>query len=285
MGALAMRNIKLTIAYDGTDFNGWQAQPGQPTIQGALVDVLEKLTGHRLVIHAAGRTDAGVHAAGQVVNFKTQSELAPEEFQRAFNALLTPAIRVYAAEEVGPDFHARWNALAKTYQYRIYRGRVASPFLWKYVHHDPFELNFEAMAKAARLFTGEHDFSTFAASSGSEEDDRERTTVRTIYQSEWVRVSRALSGDGPIGEPGEEWVYTVRGKSFLRHMVRKMVGTLIEAGRGKLAPDDLPKLIAMRDRSKSGMTAPAQGLCLESVEYPDPANSLAAKEKYKEALK
>jgi tRNA pseudouridine38-40 synthase len=280
-----MRNIKLTIAYDGTDFNGWQAQPGQPTIQGALGDVLEKLTQLRSVIHAAGRTDAGVHAAGQVVNFKTQSELASEEFQRAFNALLPPAIRVYAAEEVGPDFHARWNALAKTYRYRIYRGRVVPPLLWRYVHHDPFELNFEAMAAAARLFTGESDFSTFAASSGSEEDDRERTTVRTIYQSEWARVSRTRSAGVPIEGFGEEWIYAVRGKSFLRHMVRKMVGTLIEVGRGKLAPDDLPKLIAMRDRSKSGMTAPAQGLCLESVEYPDPANSLAAMEKCKEALK
>ena len=275
-----MRNIKLTIAYDGTDFNGWQAQPGQPTVQGTLGDVLEKLAQQRLMIHAAGRTDAGVHAAGQVVNFKTQSELAPEEFQRAFNALLPPSIRVNAAEEVGPDFHARWNALAKTYQYRIYRGRVAPPFVWRYVHHDPSDLNFDVMAKAARLLIGEHDFSTFAASTGSEEDDRERTTVRTIYQSEWARAGTS-SGDASA----EEWVYTVRGRSFLRHMVRKIVGTLVDVGRGKLALEDVPRLIAMRDRSKSGMTMPAQGLCLESVEYPDPANSLAAKEKCKEALK
>jgi len=276
-----MRNIKLTIAYDGTDFSGWQAQPGQPTVQGALTDELEKLTQRRLMIHAAGRTDAGVHAAAQVVNFKTQAELAPEEFQRAFNALLPPTIRVNAAEEVGPDFHARWNALAKRYQYRIYRGLVVPPFVWKYVHHDAFELNFDAMAEAARLFLGEHDFSTFAASSGSEEDDRERTTVRTIYQSEWSRVPASSSAN----PDAEEWVYIVRGRSFLRHMVRKMAGTLVEVGRGKLAPDDVPKLLALRDRSKSGMTMPAQGLCLESVEYPDPANSLAAKEKYREALK
>jgi tRNA pseudouridine38-40 synthase len=274
-----MRNIKLTIAYDGTDFNGWQSQPGQPTIQGALADVLEKLTARRLTIHAAGRTDAGVHAAGQVVNFKTHSELSPEEFQRAFNALLPPSIRVQAAEEVGPDFHARWDALAKTYRYRIFRERVVSPFLWRYVFHDSFELDFDAMADAARLFAGEHDFSTFAASSGSEEDDRERTTVRAIYQSEWSRIPAAASRDGS----GEEWVYTVRGKSFLRHMVRKMVGTMLDIGRGRLAAQGVPNLIDLRDRSKSGMTAPAQGLCLESVEYPDPANSLAAKEKYREA--
>jgi tRNA pseudouridine38-40 synthase len=274
-----MRNIKLTIAYDGTEFNGWQAQPGQPTIQGTLVDVLEKLTQRRLPIHAAGRTDAGVHAAGQVVNFKTQSELAPEEFQRAFNALLPASIRVNAAEEVGPDFHARWNALAKTYRYRIFRGPVVSPFLWRYVVHDTFELNFEAMAEAARHFAGEHDFSTFAASSGSDEDDRERTTVRTIYHSEWSRIPSPAPGEGS----GEEWVYVVRGKSFLRHMVRKMVGTMMDVGRGRLSPNAIPGLIALRDRARSGTTAPAQGLCLEAVEYPDPANSLAARESYREA--
>jgi tRNA pseudouridine38-40 synthase len=269
-----MRNIKFTIAYDGTDFNGWQAQPGQPTVQGTLADVLEKLTQIRPMIYAAGRTDAGVHAAGQVVNFKTQSALDAEEFQRACNALLPPSIRVNAAQEVGPDFHSRWDALAKTYRYRIFRGRVVPPFLWKYVQHDPFELNFDAMAAAARVFAGEHDFTTFAASTGSEEDDRERTTVRTIYESEWVRAPVANSHGA-----GEEWVYVVRGRSFLRHMVRKMAGTLVDVGRGKLAPEDLPKLIAMRDRSKSGTTMPAQGLCLESVEYPDPANSLAVEEK------
>ncbi|HWX38799.1 MAG TPA: tRNA pseudouridine(38-40) synthase TruA [Candidatus Sulfotelmatobacter sp.] len=273
-----MRNIKLTIAYDGTDFNGWQVQPGQPTIQGALMDVLEKLTQHRQMIQAAGRTDAGVHAAAQVVNFKTQSELTAEDFQRAFNALLPHAIRVNAAEEVGPDFHSRWDALAKTYRYRIFRGRIVPPFVWRYVHYDPFELDFDAMAGAARLFTGEHDFSTFAASTGSDEDDRDRTTVRTIYRSEWVRVPAASSNDAST----DEWVYVVRGKSFMRHMVRKLVGTLVEVGRGKLTPEDVPKLIAMRDRAKSGTTMPAQGLCLESVEYPDPANSLAAKEKVRE---
>ena len=274
-----MRNIKLTIAYDGTDFSGWQSQPGQRTVQGTLTDILEKLTQRRLMIHAAGRTDAGVHAAGQVVNFKTQSEMPAEEFQRAFNALLPPSIRVNAAEEVGPDFHARWEALAKTYRYRIFRGRVVPPFLWRYVVQDSLELDFGAMDAAARQFTGEHDFSTFAASSGSEEDDRERTTVRTIYESEWTRTPAEPGRD----DSGEEWVYGVRGRSFLRHMVRKLVGTMIEIGRGRLAPEDVLKLIDLRDRSKSGMTAPAQGLCLESVEYPDPAHSLAGRERYREA--
>jgi len=265
-----MRNIKFTIAYDGTDFSGWQAQPGQSTVQGALTDVLEKLTQRRLTICAAGRTDAGVHAAGQVVNFKTQSPLTAEEFQRAFNALLPPSIRVNAAEEVSPDFHSRWDALAKTYRYRIFRGRVVPPFLWKYVQHDPHDLNFDAMAEAARFFVGEHDFTSFAASTGSEEDDRERTTIRTIYRSELLRTQNANSHHAD-----EEWVYVVRGKSFMRHMVRKIVGTLVDAGRGKLVPADLPEMFALRDRSKSGATMPPHGLCLENVEYPDPENSLA----------
>src|SRR5579863_8710859 len=197
-----MRNIKLTIAYDGTDFSGWQAQPGQSTVQGALTDVLEKLTQRRLTIYAAGRTDAGVHAAGQVVNFKTQSPMNVEEFQHAFNSLLPPSIRVNAAEEVGPDFHSRWDALAKTYRYRIFRGRIVPPFLWRYVQHDPYELNFDAMAEAARLFVGEHDFTTFAASAGSEEDDRERWTVRTIYRFELQRAQAVNSH-----QSAEEWVY------------------------------------------------------------------------------
>lgn len=266
-----MRNIKCTIAYDGTDFRGWQAQPGQLTVQGQLTDVLEKLSQRRLMIYAAGRTDAGVHAAGQVVNFRTQLQLTTEEFKNACNALLPPSIRMNAAEEVSPDFHARGSALAKTYRYRIYRGPVVPPFLWKYVLHYPYELNFDAMSEAARLFTGEHDFTSFAASTGSEEDDLERKTIRTIYRSECLR----RPGSDP-DTPAEEWVYVVRGKSFMRHMVRKMVGTLIEIGRGKLAARDIPELFALRDRSKSGPTMPPHGLCLEHVEYPDPADSLGS---------
>ena len=270
-----MRNIKFTIAYDGTDFSGWQAQPGQTTVQGVLTEVLEKLTQRQLTIYAAGRTDAGVHAAGQVVNFRTQSPLTTGELQHAFNSLLPPSIRVNAAEEVGPDFHSRWDALAKTYRYRIFRGAVVPPFLWRYVQHDGRELDFAAMAEAAHHFIGQHDFTSFAASTGSEEDDRERTTIRTIYRSELLRVP---NGDPRAGT--EEWVYVVRGISFMRHMVRKMLGTLVEVGRGKLVPGDLPELIALRDRSKSGPTMPPQGLCLESVEYPDPANSLATSDEH-----
>jgi tRNA pseudouridine38-40 synthase len=270
-----MRNIKFTIAYNGTDFSGWQSQPGQATVQGALTEVLEKLTQKRMMICAAGRTDAGVHASGQVVNFKAQSAMTTEEFQRSFNALLPPTIRVNQAEEVSPDFHSRWDALAKTYRYRIFRGHVVPPFLWRYVQHDTYEMNFDAMVEAAGHFVGEHDFTSFAASTGSEEDDRERTTTRTIYRSELLRAQVPNSGSS-----SEEWIYVVRGKSFMRYMVRKMLGTLVEVGRGKLAPADLPELFALRDRSKSGATMPPHGLCLESVEYPDPANSLPSRDRH-----
>lgn len=252
-----MRNIKLILAYDGTDFHGWQIQPGRPTIQGAVTEVVRKITQERLTIHAAGRTDAGVHAVGQVAHFRTQSHLTAQEFQRALNALLPPAIRVVCAEEVGPDFHARWQAQAKTYRYRIFRGRVVPPFEWRYVLHYPFPLDVPAMIQAARRFEGEHDFTSFAASTGCEEEDRDRTPVRVIFSSEVIEAAEELS-------------YVVRGRSFLRYMVRKIVGTLIEVGKGKLAPDDIPRLFEMRDRSKSGATVPPHGLCLVSVEYPEP---------------
>jgi len=261
-----MRNIKLTLAYDGTDFHGWQVQPGQATIQGTMNDVVRKLTEEMLTVHGAGRTDAGVHALGQVAHFRTQSGLSAGELQRAFNALLPPSIRVLAAEEVGPDFHARWQALAKTYRYRIFRGRVVPPFEWRYVLHYPYPLDLAAMTAAARLFEGEQDFASFAASTGSEEEDRERTTVRKVFSSELL-----------VDEDAEAMSYVVRGRSFLRFMVRKMVGTLLDVGRGRLGPADIPARFEVRDRSRSGPTVPAHGLCLVSVEYPDPAASLQSR--------
>lgn len=262
-----MRNIKLIIAYDGSEFHGWQKQPGVRTIQGALVDAAVKITQERIVVHGASRTDTGVHALGQVANFKTQSQLAPAEFLRALNALLPPLIRVIAAEEMGQDFHARWFNLAKTYQYRIFRGRVLLPFDWRRVLHYPFPLDEAAMIEAARHFEGVHDFTSFAASSGSEEDDKDRVAERQIFRSEIVRAADR-----------DEIVFVVRGRSFLRYMVRKMVGTLIEVGRGKLAPADIPRLFELRDRSKSGPTVPPEGLYLVSIEYPDPTDSLARRE-------
>src|SRR6266705_5417748 len=181
-----MRHFKLTIAYDGTDFHGWQMQANKPTIQGEIVSVLQQLTQEKIILHGAGRTDAGVHALGQVASFRTQSGLSAQEFQRALNALLPPTIRIVGAEEVGPDFSARWSARSKIYRYRLYRGKVVPPMLWRYVLHYPFPLDVVKMRDAAARFVGSHDFASFAASTGSEEDDRERSTVREIYSTELV---------------------------------------------------------------------------------------------------
>jgi tRNA pseudouridine38-40 synthase len=249
-----MRHFKLTIAYDGTDFHGWQMQSEKSTIQGEIVSVLRRVTQEHIQLHGAGRTDAGVHALGQVASFKTQSSLSAPEFQRALNALLPPTIRIVCAEEVGPDFHARWSAIGKVYRYRIYRGKVVPPAIWHYVLHYPFPLDEDAMRIAASRFVGPHDFAAFAASTGSEDDDRERSTIREIYASDLAR-----------SDDGEELVFTVKGRSFLRYMVRKMAGTLLEVGRGRMVPDDILRLYQIKDRSKSGPTVPPQGLCMVEV--------------------
>jgi tRNA pseudouridine38-40 synthase len=207
----------------------------------------------------AGRTDAGVHALGQVGSFRTQSPLSALEFHRALNALLPPTIRIVAVEEMGPDFNARWSAKGKIYRYRIYRGKVVPPMLWRYVLHYPFPLDEDAMRDAAARFVGMHDFTSFAASTGSEDDDKERNMQREIFSTELKRT-----------EDGEELWFTVHGRSFLRYMVRKMVGTLLEVGRGRLAPEDIDKLYELRDRSKSGPTAPPQGLFMAMVEHDSP---------------
>lgn len=253
-----MRNIKLTLAYDGAKFHGWQMQPGLPTIQGALADAVQKITQERSAIHGASRTDTGVHALGQVASFKTRSTLSAQELQRALNALLPAEIRVMDAEEMGPDFHARWQAQGKTYHYRIFRGEVLPPFEYQRVLHYPYLLDEEAMLAAAKCFEGEHDFSSFAASSGSEETDKDRSPVRVICRSELERHPER-----------EEIVYIVAGKSFLRYMVRKIVGTLLDVGRGKLRAEDIPRLFEMKDRSASGPTAPPEGLYLVALKYPE----------------
>lgn len=260
-----MRNFKLTIAYDGSAFHGWQFQPGVPTIQGALNDAARKIAQERIVFHGASRTDAGVHALGQVAHFKTHANLNALEFQRALNALLPPAIRIVDAEEVGMEFHARWQSQAKTYRYRIWRGRVLPPFEYHRVLHHPWPLDEVAMIAAARQFEGQHDFTSFAASSGSEDDDRDRNMVREILSSEILRESGA-----------DEIAYLVRGRSFLRYMVRKIVGTLIEVGRGRIVPGEIPALFELRDRTRSGPTVPPDGLYLVGLEYPDPTHSLAS---------
>jgi tRNA pseudouridine38-40 synthase len=251
-----MRYFKLTIAYDGTDFHGWQMQGNKPTIQGEIVAVLRRLTQENIQLHGAGRTDAGVHALGQVGSFRTQSALSAAEFQRALNALLPQTIRIVDSEEIGPDFNARWSAKGKVYRYRLYRGKVVPPFAWRYVLHYPFPLDEDAMRDAAARFVGIHDFASFAASTGSEDDDKERNMQREIFATELKRT-----------DDGEELWFTVHGRSFLRYMVRKMVGTLLDVGRGKMVPDDIDRLYELKDRSKSGPTVPPQGLCMMYVEH------------------
>lgn len=254
-----MRNIKLTLAYDGAKFHGWQIQPGVATIQRSLTDAIRKITQEPVSIYGASRTDAGVHALGQVASFKTRSQLMAEELRRAMNALLPPEIRVVAAEEMGSDFHARWQAQEKTYHYRIFRGEVVSPFEYQRVLHYPYPLDEEAMSAAAKCFEGEHDFSSFTASSGSEETDKDRSPVRMIFRSELERHPEK-----------EEIIYVVTGKSFLRYMVRKIVGTLLEVGRGKLRVEDIAGVFEAQDRSRSGPTAPPEGLYLVGLKYPEP---------------
>ncbi len=250
-----MRNIRLILAYDGTDFRGWQRQPDAPTIQGCLEDALQKLTGAPAQVFGSGRTDAGVHALHQVANFHTASTIPCANFVKALNDLLPPTVRIKGADDVATAFHARYDVRCKTYRYRMVLTPVCSPLLWRFVWHYPYPLDRAQMAQAAGLFEGEHDFTSFAAADGQEEEDT-KSRVRVILRSRllWRPRSSML-------------VYEVTGKGFLRYMVRNIVGTLIEVGRGKLAPSDIPSILAARDRTQAGPTAPAQGLCLMNVEY------------------
>jgi tRNA pseudouridine38-40 synthase len=249
------RNLKITIAYDGYDFAGWQIQPDRPTIQGTLVSVIEHITGEKALPQGSGRTDAGVHARAQVASVSLQSPIPVANLRKALNDVLPPTIRVLSVEEVSPEFHARKSALAKTYEYRIYRGEICPPFLARYVYHHPYPLNESLMIEAAVVMSGEHDFTSFAAV------DPERKkhvvppdNVRTIYSSAWHRT-------------GKELIYTVRGNGFLHHMVRNLVGTFLMVGKGNLILDDLRRILEARDRSAASATAPASGLFLLGVEY------------------
>ena len=253
------RRIRITLAYDGTRFHGWQVQPGLPTIQGVLEEIIGGMEKQPVHVAGSGRTDAGVHALAQVAAFTLENPIPLPNFLRAVNRLLPPAIRVLSAEQVHPHFHPRFDALAKTYEYRIVRTPICAPFEWPWVYHHPYPLDEEAMMLAARSLEGEHDFTAYAAA-----DDRDaegKSKVRTIFAS---RLDRA----------GDRLVYRVRGSGFLKHMVRNIIGTLIEVGRGNLSPDALPGVSKFEAKypSKCGPTAPAKGLTLISVEYPQPAN-------------
>jgi tRNA pseudouridine38-40 synthase len=268
-----MSNWKLTLAYDGSAFNGWQIQPGLPTIQGTLQQAIATVTGTPItpatpLPQGSGRTDSGVHALGQVVSIALDAPIPPQNLLRALNSALPPAIRVLSADPVPDAFHARHSVLRKAYEYRIFERRpeaspsteeICSPFLAPYVWDCRWPLTLDLMQHAAALLVGTHDFTSFAA---ADPDLSARSTgsagpnpLKTIYTSTLTREQGLL-------------IYRVTGSGFLHHMVRNLVGTLAEIGRGALAPDDLPRILAARNRSAAGPTAPAQGLYLVKVDYP-----------------
>lgn len=250
------RNIKLVLAYDGTAYHGWQMQPDRPTIQSSLQRALWRvLGGPTQPPEASGRTDAGVHALGQVVTFRTDKPIPTPNLVPALNDVLPADIRVLSAEEVSSDFHPRDCARAKTYRYRLLRTDICPPFLARYVNHYPYPLDEQAMIAAAPWIEGEHDFSSFAAADPEKglEDD-ERSKIRTIYSSRWHREE-------------DELVYEVRGSGFLHHMVRNLVGTFLLLGKGTINSKDLKRILDLKDRSAAGPTAGPEGLYLVSVEY------------------
>jgi len=267
-----VRNLKLILSYDGSEFAGWQVQPGRATIQGTLASAIGRLTGENVLPQGSGRTDAGVHALAQVATFQTSSPIPEENWIKALNDILPASIRVLDVTEAAPDFHARKSARAKTYRYRMYRGAICPPFLARYVWHYPFPLEEVDMAMAAAVVVGEHDFTSFAAvdperseriavgeilnqrEHGGTRGKTAESNVRTIFSSEWTRE-------------GDDLIYTVRGSGFLHHMVRNLVGTFLLVGKGTLKPEGLGCILTARDRSAAGATAPASGLYLVEVEY------------------
>jgi tRNA pseudouridine38-40 synthase len=260
-----MPHWKLILSYDGTDFHGWQVQPDRPTIQGALAGAIAQVSGESVLPQGSGRTDAGVHALAQVTTFSLAVPIPGENLHHALNRALPPSIRVLATEEVPETFHARHSAVRKSYEYRIFspaetapRARaVCSPFLAPYVWDCRWPITLEPMQRAAAMLIGMHDFTSFAAC----DPDHSANTpnpVKTIFASAMERE-------------GELLVYRVTGSGFLHHMVRNVVGTLVDMGRGALTPDDLPRILDARDRTAAGPTAPPQGLFLVGVEYGEDA--------------
>jgi tRNA pseudouridine38-40 synthase len=278
-----MRTVRLTLAYDGTDFVGWQRQENGLSIQQLVEEALEPIEQGPVAVVAAGRTDAGVHALGQVASFRLASAIALDALVRALNARLPADVRVLAAAEAPADFHARIAARAKTYRYRIWNAPVVSPFERRYVWHVPHPLDVDAMAAAARALEGRHDFAAFQATGSPV-----ASTTRTLF-SVSVQTDPSSTGPSPAGvnsrptRPSSAGVNSrpthpsssrplieidLRGDGFLRHMVRNIVGTLVEVGQGRRTPESLAATLASRDRARAGPTAPAAGLVLVGVEYP-----------------
>lgn len=242
----------MLLAYDGTNYAGWQVQEGQgrvKTIQGTVEKALALITGERIRVTGAGRTDAGVHARGQVIHFDTDSRIPVPSFPAALNSVLPPDIRFYGAEEVSPDFHAQYQAREKTYRYTIDCGPVPDVFLRNYACHISYQLDLPAMQEAAKLLLGTHDFRSFCASGSSVKNFVRTVKALEICQSDFL-IYVNITADG-----------------FLYNMVRIIVGTLLEIGRGKLPSGYMAELISAQDRTLAGPTAPAKGLCLEQVVY------------------
>lgn len=245
-----MPRFRLTIEYDGTGFAGWQRQANGPSIQAAIEEAVFGFSGETVRVHGAGRTDAGVHALGQVASVEVAFAHDTATLARALNAQLPEDVRVLAVEEAAPGFHARFSARSKSYRYCIRNGAVATPFERAYVWHVPQPLDVDAMRQAASRLLGRHDFSTFR-SMGTDVPDAVRT----------LRISDVL------GDAGSLLTYEVSGDGFLRHMVRAIVGTLVEVGRGWRDPEQMDALLQARDRARAGATAPPHGLFLVSVDY------------------
>jgi tRNA pseudouridine38-40 synthase len=253
-------NWKLVLAYDGTDFHGWQVQPGLATIQDALSNAIERIVGERVLPQGSGRTDAGVHAIGQVASFMLEAPIPAANLQRALNRALPESIRVLSAETVPPEFHARHNAAEKTYEYKICRDEICPPTLARYVYALNWPLDLHAMTCAAGFVLGEHDFTSFAANDpeiefrNAESNAEGLDNVRTVFESHWTSEGGLL-------------IYCVTGDGFLHHMVRNLVGTFLNVGRGALPPESIPQILNARNRSAAGPTAPARGLFLVNVSY------------------
>ena len=244
-----MRNIKLTIEYDGKDFNGWQKQPNKLNIQGEIERAIENVTGEKVELIASGRTDAGVHALGQVANFKTNSNFPIEKFPIAINSQVKNSIRIQNAEEVDENFHSRFNCKRKTYRYAIDNSKYGSAIYRNVVYHMPIKLDVEEMKKAIKYFEGEHDFKAFKSSGTSS-----KSSVRTIYSANIITEGTSIAID-------------LTGNGFLYNMVRIIAGTLVDVGLGKIKATDIPEIIESKDRTKAGKTLPPHGLMLLHVEY------------------
>jgi tRNA pseudouridine38-40 synthase len=243
------RNIRLVLSYDGSGFSGWQVQPGFRTIQDTIEDALETILKEKIKIHAAGRTDAGVHAFGQVATFITDSVIPADALLRAINSLLPADVAVTAVQDVGLNFHPRYSAKSKTYIYAASMSPVKNPLFSRYALHIKQNLDIEAMENAAQFFLGEHDFASFMGVGTPV-----KSTVRNVMESGLFLRNDML-------------YYAIKGNGFLRHMVRNIVGTLLEVGKKKIDPSDINRIIDAKNRAEAGPTAPPQGLYLVGVEY------------------